>query len=177
MAHVHPLRRQHGILASAARFPWLSQWREPCLFALSLPWPLFLLALGLLYLAINLAFALLYRLDPVGLAGSSSGGPASLAEAFFFSVQTLGSLDYSPLRPVDGWAHLEVTAESLTGLLFVALTASLAFALLPQPSPPSLFAAGRGAHLQRGAHLGISGGQCVAHRPAGGQASGFSGAG
>ena len=128
MADVQPLRRQHGILASAARFPWLKQWREPYLLALALPWPLFLLALALLYFAINLIFALLYRLDPVGLAGSRTGGAATLAEAFFFSVQTLGSLDYSPLRPVDGWAHLEVTAESLTGLLFVALTASLAFA-------------------------------------------------
>ncbi|MFM7642072.1 MAG: hypothetical protein ACKO45_11055 [Cyanobium sp.] len=78
MADVHPLRRQHGILASAARFPWLKQWREPYLLALALPWPLFLLALALLYVAINLIFALLYRLDPVGLAGVRTGGGGRL---------------------------------------------------------------------------------------------------
>lgn len=130
MADLHPLRRHQGILASDSRFPWFRQWREPYLLALSLPWPLFVLALALMYLGINLLFAVLYRLDPVGLAGSRTGGVATLTEAFFFSVQTLGSLDYSPLRPVDGWAYLEVIAESLTGLLFVALTASLTFARL-----------------------------------------------
>lgn len=47
---------------------------------------------------------------------------ASFAEAFFFNVQTLGSIGYGVLHPVALYANLLVTAESLCGLLFVAIT-------------------------------------------------------
>jgi inward rectifier potassium channel len=50
------------------------------------------------------------------------------AEAFFFSVQTLGSIGFGVLHPVGLYADLLVTAESLCGLLFVAITTGLAFA-------------------------------------------------
>jgi inward rectifier potassium channel len=87
-----------------------------------------LLALvALVYLAINLLFAGLYVLDPAGIGGAS-GEAVSFVEAFFFSVQTLGSIGYGVLHPVSLYAHLVVTAESLSGLLFIALTTGLAFA-------------------------------------------------
>jgi inward rectifier potassium channel len=43
-------------------------------------------------------------------------------------VQTLGSIGYGVLHPVSLYTHLVVTAESLSGLLFIALTTGLAFA-------------------------------------------------
>lgn len=150
MAAVQAVQKRHGILAVTDRFRWLQQWREPYLLALSLSWPLFLLLLGLVYLAINLVFALLYRLDPQGLSGSATGGAPSFSEAFFFSVHTLGSLGYSVLRPADLIANLEVTAESLTGLLFVALSTGLAFARFARSSARIRFSRQAVVHTYNG---------------------------
>ncbi|MFQ6538477.1 MULTISPECIES: ion channel [Aphanothece] len=140
MARVQRLRRQHGLLTAQERTGGWRHWREPYLLALALSWPLFLGLLALVYLAINLLFALLYRLDPGGLAGTV-GGRASFAEAFFFSVQTLGSIGYGALHPVGLVTNLLVTAESLVGLLFIALSTGLAFARFSRSSARIRFSA------------------------------------
>ncbi|MFM1798634.1 MAG: hypothetical protein RLZZ117_912 [Cyanobacteriota bacterium] len=120
------LHKIRGILAGRHRPVW-RHWREPYVFALALPWPAFLLLIAGLFLAINLLFAALHRLDPAGISGGALPR-ASFAEAFFFSVQTLGSIGYGVLHPVGLYANVLVTLESLCGLLFVAITTGLAFA-------------------------------------------------
>jgi len=126
--HVQPVSRRSGVLAAEdRRGGWLRHWREPYLLALSVSWPVFLALVALVYLAINLLFAGLYLIDADGIAGGAREA-VTLAEAFFFSVQTLGSIGYGVLHPVSLYAHLVVTAESLSGLLFIALTTGLAFA-------------------------------------------------
>ncbi len=99
------LRWDRGILAGRQRPVW-RHWREPYVFALAIPWPALLALIAGLYLAINLLFAALYRLDPAGIGGGA-GPRASFAEAFFFSVQTLGSIGFGVLHPVGlacpGW--------------------------------------------------------------------------
>ena len=125
---VQRLRRRSGLLVSVdRRGGWLRHWREPYLLALAMSWPAFLASVALVYLGINLLFAGLYVLDPAGIGGGA-GEAVSFPEAFFFSVQTLGSIGYGVLHPVSFYAHLVVTAESLSGLLFIALTTGLAFA-------------------------------------------------
>lgn len=120
------LKRQHGLIALRHRSIW-RHWREPYVFALALSWPGFLALTSGIYLTINLLFAALYRLDPAGIGGTS-GSRATFAEAFFFSVQTLGSIGYGVLHPRGLYTNLVVTVESLTGLLVVAITTGLAFA-------------------------------------------------
>lgn len=120
------LHRDRGILAGRHRPVW-RHWREPYVFALAISWPAFLALIAGLFLAINLLFAALHRLDPAGIAGGAQPR-ASFAESFFFSVQTLGSIGYGVLHPVGLYANLLVKAESLCGLLFVAITTGLAFA-------------------------------------------------
>lgn len=122
------VRRRFGLLAAAERRGgWLRHWREPYLLALAISWPLFLALVAVVYLAINLVFAGFYLLDPGGIAGGASEA-ITITEAFFFSVQTLGSIGYGALHPLSLYANLVVTAESLSGLLFIALTTGLAFA-------------------------------------------------
>jgi hypothetical protein len=75
-------------------------------------------------------------LDPAGIGGGA-GPRASFAEAFFFSLQTLGSIGFGVLHPVSLYANLLVTAESLSGLLFVAITTGLAFARFARAMPAS----------------------------------------
>ncbi|MBE9154515.1 ion channel [Cyanobium sp. LEGE 06113] len=133
MARVQHLRRKHGLLTAQESQRWWRHWREPYLLALSLSWPLFLGLLALVYLAINLLFASLYLADPAGLAGTAAGR-ASFAEAFFFSVQTLGSIGYGALHPVSLYVNLLVVAESFSGLLFIALSTGLVFARFSRSS-------------------------------------------
>jgi inward rectifier potassium channel len=133
MARVQHLRRQKGLLTTQGKQRWWRHWREPYLLALSISWPLFLGLLALVYLGINLLFAGLYRLDPGGLAGTAYGR-ASFAEAFFFSVQTLGSIGYGALHPVSLFTNLLVTAEAFSGVLFIALSTGLAFARFSRSS-------------------------------------------
>lgn len=120
------LHRDRGIQAGRHRPVW-RHWREPYVFALAMSWPAFLALNAGLFLAINLLFAAQHQLDPAGIGGGAQPR-ASFAEAFFFSIQTLGSIGYGVLHPVDLYANLLMTAESLCGLLFVAIITGLAFA-------------------------------------------------
>jgi inward rectifier potassium channel len=120
------LQHQRGLLARRGQSAW-SHWREPYVLALAVPWPGFLLLISVQALTINLLFAALYLLDPQGIGGSA-GLQSPFARAFFFSVQTLGSIGYGALYPQSLLTNLLVTAESLSGLLFIAITTGLAFA-------------------------------------------------
>lgn len=123
---IQQLHRVRGLLAGRHQPAW-RHWREPYVLALALPWPGFLALVGGCYLLINVGFAALYLLVPDGIGGTA-GPRATFAEAFFFSVQTLGSIGYGVLHPQGLAANLIVTAESLAGLLFVAISTGLAFA-------------------------------------------------
>ena len=127
MGRSQRLRRHRGILETERRSSWLQHWREPYLQALAMSWPVFLALVAFAYGAINALFAVLYRLDPTGIAGVRTPG-LSWAEAFFFSVQTLGSIGYGAMHPISLYTNLVVTVEALCGLLFIALTTGLAFA-------------------------------------------------
>ncbi|MEA5472780.1 ion channel [Synechococcus sp. CCY9201] len=143
-------RRLRGLLTITEAQSGFRHWREPYLLMLSVSWPLFLGLITTLYLLINLLFAALYRLDPAGIGGVSGGGAASFADAFFFSVQTLGSIGYGVLHPSSLTAHLIVTAEALTGLIFIALTTGLAFARFSRSSARIRFSSLAAVHPYNG---------------------------
>ena len=66
-------------------------WRDAYHYLLTMPLWAFFAIMAVAFVAINAVFALLYLLDPVGLSGAR---PGSFSDAFFFSVQTLGTLGY-----------------------------------------------------------------------------------
>jgi inward rectifier potassium channel len=103
---------------------------------LTASWGLFA-ALGLsAYLAANTVFACLYLLDPAGLAGAR---PGSFADAFFFSVQTIGTIGYGALAPRDLYVNVVVTAENFFGLSFVAVATGVIFARVSRPTARVMF--------------------------------------
>jgi inward rectifier potassium channel len=106
-------------------------------FVLTQSWArFFLLAVGL-WLAINLVFAIGFLLDSGSIANAR---PGSLEDAFYFSVQTLGTIGYGVWAPATRWAHLLVTTEALVGTLFIALLTGVTFAKFARPSAKVLFA-------------------------------------
>jgi len=99
-------------------------------------WLEFFLGLGLVFLAINLMFALLYMVDPRSIANAR---PGSLADAFFFSVQTFGSIGYGAMTPRSAYANVLVTAESFVSIVNIAVATGLVFARISRPFARILF--------------------------------------
>jgi inward rectifier potassium channel len=91
---------------------------------LRVPWSVALAAIVGAYLALNLLFALAYLTS----GGVANARPGSLFDAFCFSVQTMGTIGYGAMYPINGAANLIVIAESVTSLIVTAVATGLVFA-------------------------------------------------
>jgi inward rectifier potassium channel len=133
------LQREEGVYRTDEIDQIFSLWREPYRLMLSCPWWGFLLLIAAGYLAINLLFAGLYLLDPAGIGGVPEGRAAGFSEAFFFSVQTLGSIGYGVLHPRSLTVNLLVMLQALVSLIFTAVTTGLVFARFSRSKAEILF--------------------------------------
>jgi inward rectifier potassium channel len=88
------------------------------------PWRVTVATISGVFLAANALFAAAYLL----VGGIGHGQPGSFADAFFFSVQTMGTIGYGALYPDSLAANLLVVAESITSLTLTALATGLVFA-------------------------------------------------
>jgi inward rectifier potassium channel len=108
---------------------------------LMISWGGFLGLVGLLYLVLNLVFAVAYlACGPEALQGSEMmmlGGRFS--RAFFFSVQTFATIGYGQIGPNGLAANMVVTVEALVGLMYQALATGLLFARFARPTASILF--------------------------------------
>ncbi|MGB2867456.1 MAG: ion channel [Bacteroidota bacterium] len=108
---------------------------------LTMSWARFYTMVALFYFSVNILFALGYLLT--GDGGLSDPFASTFHEkffdAFFFSVQTLGTIGYGRISPVSFSANLLVTAESLVGLLGIALATGILFARFSRPQAKILF--------------------------------------
>jgi len=89
-----------------------------------------------LFLLLNLLFAFGY-LAVGGIAGARQG---SLADHFFFSVQTMGTIGYGVMHPSSAAAEALVTAEVIVGVSLVALASGVLFAKFSVPRARMQFA-------------------------------------
>jgi inward rectifier potassium channel len=94
------------------------------------PWPATLLTIASAFLAANALFALSY----LATGGIANASPRSFADAFFFSVQTMGTIGYGAMYPVSRAANWLVVAESIVGLTLTALATGLVFAKFSRPT-------------------------------------------
>jgi inward rectifier potassium channel len=95
-------------------------------------WLKFLLLVILVYLGANLFFAVAYL--ACGPGAISNTDPNSLAEVFFFSVQTMATIGYGRMTPIGTWPNTIVTFEAFFGIVYSALTTGLAFARFTRPT-------------------------------------------
>lgn len=107
-----------------------SQWKDIYHFILTVPWSVFFLMMAALYLAINTIFAGLYLLSPHGILHEH---PNSFLDAFFFSVQTFGSIGYGVLAPSSNYVNFMVSFESFVSLMYAAIATGLLFARFSRP--------------------------------------------
>lgn len=88
------------------------------------------------YFAANIVFACAYLLcGPHGLEGAEASTTGErFVNAFFFSVQTLGTIGYGKITPRGLAANILVSIEALTGLLGFALITGILFARFSRPT-------------------------------------------
>ena len=110
------------------------------------PWWVTLLAISGMVLAVNLLFAIVYLLT----GGVANARPGSFADAFFFSVQTLGTAGYGWMYPQSRAANVAVTAESIASIVVVALATGIVFTKFSIPVARLEFARNVVVYLQDG---------------------------
>ncbi len=93
-------------------------------------WPQLLAGLLAAYGALAAGFALLYRLGGDCLEGLPPGDPLQL---WFASCHVLSTLGREGLAPITPWANLVMVAETLSGLLGLALMTGLCYARFALP--------------------------------------------
>jgi inward rectifier potassium channel len=122
---------------------------DPYHLAVTLSWPQFILALLGTYLLVNFVFAVVYWLVPGAIANAHAG---SLADAFFFSFETLATVGYGEMYPGSLYGHLVACAEIATGLGFTAIMTGLTFVRFSRPRAKFILA----EHLVVCLHNGAS---------------------
>ena len=122
-----PRPGEEGVLAIGLRRNWL---RDLYHHALRVPWWAFTLAGVAIFFGANAIFALLYLLQPGGIAHAR---PGSFADALFFSVQTMATIGYGEMWPQTLYVNLLVMVEALFGLTLLALATGLLFARFSLP--------------------------------------------
>lgn len=128
------VRRLQGYELQVVGVPAAS-WRDVYHAMLRMPWwQAFGVIVGT-YLAVNAVFAVVYMLTG-GIANAHTG---SFADAFFFSVQTMGTIGYGAMTPTTLLANVLVVAESVTSLLITALATGFLFARFSRIQPRVVF--------------------------------------
>jgi inward rectifier potassium channel len=97
--------------------------------ALRVPFWALILRIVVMFLGLNVVFAAIY----VETGGIANAHPGSVADAFFFSVQTMGTIGYGAMYPTTPLANTLVVMEAVIGLLVTAVATGLIFAKFSQP--------------------------------------------
>ena len=102
---------------------------------LELPWSATIAAISGAFLATNALFAEVYLL----VGGVEHAARGSFLDAFFFSVQTMGTIGYGAMYPSSTAANVVVVIEAITSLLLTALSTGLVFAKFSRSTARVLF--------------------------------------
>jgi inward rectifier potassium channel len=114
-ASAHPLRDAYHLL-------------------LEMSWPAAFGGIAVAYLLINAVFAVGFM-----LTGGVANASGSFADAFFFSVQTMGTIGYGAMAPTSFAANILVVVESVVSLIVTALATGIVFARFSRTTAEVVF--------------------------------------
>jgi inward rectifier potassium channel len=109
--------------------------RDAYHLVLGMRWRTTLAGIAGAFLLINAVFACGY----VVTGGVGGARPGSFPDAFFFSVQTMGTVGYGAMHPVSTAANVLVVAECIVGLIVTALATGVVFARFSRTTGVFLF--------------------------------------
>jgi len=100
-----------------------------------LSWPATVATIAVWFLVANAAFAAGFAT----IGGVANLPPGSFSAAFFFSVQTMGTVGYGAMYPQSFGANMLVVAECIVGITLMALATGLVFAKFSRPTARVVF--------------------------------------
>lgn len=134
-----PRRHQHidlgGIRAVKHGAPWGSG--DFYYELMEMGWRRFVVIVTAAFVSVNLMFGAVYALLPAGTIDHMA--PASIADGFFFSVETLATVGYGNMAPATHVGHAVAVVEILTGLFFTATLTGLIFQRFARPRESLMF--------------------------------------
>jgi inward rectifier potassium channel len=104
---------------------------------MTVTWPVLFATFAGFFLLFNLAFALVFSLQPGDIANVNPPGYWGI---FFFSVETLATVGYGDMHPQSLFAHIVAAVEIFVGMMSVALIAGMMFARFSRPFARFMFA-------------------------------------
>lgn len=111
-----------------------TRWKDSYHAILIVPWSVFLLGLAFYFALMNAGFAVLYMGDPHGIDNARG-----FWDYFLFSVQTMGSANYTVMMPRSVYANIIVSLEAFFGIVNLALVTGMVFARFSRPSARVVF--------------------------------------
>ncbi len=99
------------------------------------PWWVTLASISGMFLSANALFAVAFLI----VGGVAHARPGSFGDAFFFSVETMGTIGYGYMYPESMAANLVMVVESITGLTLIALSTGLVFAKFSRSTARMVF--------------------------------------
>jgi inward rectifier potassium channel len=127
-----PPGANYEIRVIGARSSWLRDFYHALLHQ---RWWVTIASISGVFILANAIFALAY----VATDGIAHARPGSFADAFFFSVQTMGTIGYGQMYPESRLANVLVVIEAITGLTLIALATGLVFAKFSRSTARLLF--------------------------------------
>jgi inward rectifier potassium channel len=109
------------------------RWTDFYHLILNAPWWMFFVELAVVFALLNAIFAWLYMMD------ASGAKPSSYWDSYLFSVQTLGSMNYTSFTPRTTYANIIVSIEAFFGILIIAFSSGIIFARFARPSARVVF--------------------------------------
>jgi inward rectifier potassium channel len=98
-------------------------------------WAVTFAVIAAAFLGMNAIFAFGYWT----IGGIAHARPGSIVDAFFFSVQTMGTIGYGAMYPESRAANTLVVFEALVGIILTALATGLVFAKFSRPTARVVF--------------------------------------
>src|SRR4051794_20613178 len=109
------------------------------LHLISMSWPRFFLLALCSFIVVSGLFADVYVLmGPDNLAGADAG-LSTIANAFFFSTQTLTTVGYGHIAPKGLWTSMVAALEGMTGVMGFAVLTGVLFGRVSRPSARIVF--------------------------------------
>jgi inward rectifier potassium channel len=97
-------------------------------------WTRVIAIFAVLFAVSNLLFALAYW-----AAGSKISSSTGFLDLYWFSVQSMATIGYGVLAPMDHVANVIVTVEAFYGIVFTAVVTGIVFARFSTPAPRVVF--------------------------------------
>ena len=116
--------------------PWYQLWRQPLAALTRMPWPLFFLAMALIYVVQVLLFGLILRFDEQHLIGDP---PMGLSKAFVFSAEAFFANGFNGIETDSGFTYMVGIVDMVAGLITLSTLTAVVFSRLSSNEMPLLF--------------------------------------